>query len=153
MAEGWQGIRATICSDVKFLEPIRTLVREATALVGLEESEATQVLLAVQEACANVIRHCYKDCPDERIDLGLLFEDDALVITIDDYGEFVDPSRMKGRELEDLRPGGLGLHLMRKVMDEVRYEPNRWGGTTLTLVKRIPQGLSGPEPEQNEEGA
>jgi anti-sigma regulatory factor (Ser/Thr protein kinase) len=145
VAEGWQGIRATIYSDVKFLEPIRTLVGEATALVGLEESEATEVLLAVQEACANVIRHCYKDCPDQRIDLGLSFEAEALVITIDDYGVFVDPSKMKGRKLEDVRPGGLGIHLMRKVMDEVRYEPNRWGGTTLTLVKRIP-------PASTEEG-
>lgn len=146
MAEAWQGIRATVYSDVKYLEPIRTLVREATDLVGFGEEASTEILLAVQEGCANVIRHCYRDRPYERIDLNLTFRDDALVISIDDYGIYVDPSCMIGRKLEDVRPGGLGLHLMRKVMDEVSYERNRWGGTTLTLVKRLPG--SGEEPEK-----
>ena len=139
MAEVWEGVRLTVPSDVKYLEPIRAVVSELTCLAGLDETQAHEVLLAVQEGCTNVIRHCYKNCPDERIDVVLTFRSDALVITIDDYGEFVDPAQMRGRELEDLRPGGLGLHLMRTVMDEVDYQKNQWGGTTLTLIKRLPQ--------------
>ena len=59
MAEGWQGIRATIYSDVKFLEPIRTLVGEATALVGLEESEQLIDLIrrANQRATVLLVEH------------------------------------------------------------------------------------------------
>lgn len=137
MAEGWQGIRLSFRSHTRFLEPIRTVVREATELVGLGEEEATAIVLAVQEGCTNVIRHCYKDCPDQRIDLVLTFTDDTLEIRIDDYGTFVDPTRIRGRELSDVKPGGLGVHLIKKAMDEVEYAANDWGGTSLTLKKRL----------------
>jgi anti-sigma regulatory factor (Ser/Thr protein kinase) len=58
-------------------------------------------------------------------------------VRIDDYGQFVDPAQIKSRPLDDVRPGGLGVHLMQKVMDEVTYAKNRWGGTSLTLRKRL----------------
>jgi anti-sigma regulatory factor (Ser/Thr protein kinase) len=134
---GWQGIRLSFQSHTRFLAPVRTVVQEATALVGLSEEEAAEVVLAVQEGCTNVIRHCYKDCPDERIDMVLTFTEDTLEIRIDDYGEFVDPTEIQSRQLDDVRPGGLGVHLMKKVMDSVEYAANAWGGTSLTLVKRL----------------
>ena len=49
----------------------------------------------------------------------------------------MDPKHIKGRDLDDLKPGGLGVHLMRRAMDEVIYEENGWGGTTLILRKRV----------------
>jgi anti-sigma regulatory factor (Ser/Thr protein kinase) len=139
VAEDWRGIRLTLRSDIRFLEPVRTLIREATGLIGLDEDEADKVVLAVQEGAANVIRHCYKDIPHERIDIELAFHDDHLEIRLVDYGTFVDPDKIKGRALEDVRPGGLGVHLMQSVMDEVRYEKNDAGGTTLIMRKRIPE--------------
>ena len=142
MDESWQGIRLSLASDVRYLEPIRTMIRESTELAGLSEDESDEIVLAVQEACANVIRHCYKNCPDERMDLLVTFHDDALEIRIDDFGEFVDPATIKGRALEDVKPGGLGVHFMKKVMDEVKFEKNEWGGTSLTMVKRLSQGES-----------
>lgn len=136
MAETWQGIRLSVCSDPQYLSPIRAVVREATSILGFSDEESTEVQLAVQEGCANVIRHAYKDSHDKRIDLEFRFEPGELVILIDDYGTFVDPARMKGRELCDLKPGGLGVHFMRQTMDVVNWTRNAWGGTTLTLVKR-----------------
>jgi len=44
---------------------------------------------------------------------------------------------MKGRELDDVKPGGLGLHFINSVMDKVEYRKNKWGGTTLILQKRV----------------
>lgn len=143
MAETWQGIRLSFRSHPRYLVPIRTVVREATDLSGIPDGEAEKVVLAVQEGCANVIRHCYKNNPNKRIDLILTFQDDALSIRIDDYGTWVDPARMKSRDLDDVRPGGLGVHLMQQVMDEVEYERNEWGGTSLTLVKRVPPRTRG----------
>jgi anti-sigma regulatory factor (Ser/Thr protein kinase) len=67
----------------------------------------------------------------------LTFTEDTLEIRIDDYGEFVDPTEIQSRQLDDVRPGGLGVHLMKKVMDSVEYAANAWGGTSLTLVKRL----------------
>lgn len=137
MGERWRGIRVTIPSDVRYLEPVRTMIQETAALAGLPREAAAQVELAVTEGCANVIRHCYCNSDRERIDLVFTFSDDVYEVKIDDYGTFVDPSRIKGRPLDDVRPGGLGVHLMRKVMDEVTYMKNRWGGTSLVMRKRL----------------
>ena len=140
-------IALRLLSDVKFLGPLRTMVREACGLLNFESSVIEEIVLAVQEGCANVIRHCYGGCNDKRIDMWLVFTDDELTIEIVDYGTFVDPSKIKSRELEDVRPGGLGVHLMQKVMDEVKYEKNEAGGTTLTLRKRVPGSDSGSSSE------
>ncbi|MHC4134842.1 MAG: ATP-binding protein [Planctomycetota bacterium] len=137
MADGWQGIRISLTSDARYLEALRAVIREATGLAGLTEDDLSDVQLAVTEGCANVIRHCYHGCPDERIDVVLTFGEDRFEVRIDDYGKFVDPKHIKGRDLDDLKPGGLGVHLMRRAMDEVIYEKNGWGGTTLILRKRV----------------
>ena len=142
MAEAWQGIRLSFLSHPRYLDPLRTLVKEVTQLVGLDDEVCEKVVLAVQEAMANVIRHCYKDCPNERIDVVFSFSEEQVEIRIDDYGKWVDPATIKGRDLDDVRPGGLGVYLMNSVMDEVEYKRNEWGGTSLTMIKRAP-----PKPE------
>ncbi len=144
---GWQGIKLSLISDKRYLAPVRALVRESATIVGLEQGDVEKVVLAVQEGLANVIRHCYKDQPHERIDVWVTFDDHEFEIQLKDYGEFVDPITIKSRDLEDVRPGGLGVHLMQTVMDEVKYEKNEAGGTTLTLRKRVPD-----QPPQCEQG-
>jgi len=116
---------------------VRAIIRAAAAFAGFDRDASSEIELAVTEGCSNVIRHCYGNCDNERIDLVLTLGTDALEIRIDDYGKFVDPSRIKSRPLNDVRPGGLGVHLMHKLMDEVTYKRNRWGGTSLTLRKRL----------------
>jgi anti-sigma regulatory factor (Ser/Thr protein kinase) len=153
VAEGWRGIRVALRSDARYLSSIRAIVREATALVGLSSLEASDVELAVTEGCSNVIRHCYGDCPDERIDIVLTFADDRFEVRIDDYGTYVDPEQIKGRDLDDVKPGGLGVHLMKKVMDEVTYEKNGWGGTSLILCKHLPRAHGSVPPAQEKSGA
>jgi len=137
MRDGRRGICVVLSSDVKFLGPMRTMVRESCGLLGFEAAACEEIVLAVQEGCANVIRHCYGNSTDRRIDLWILFHDHELEVQIRDYGTFVDPKTIKSRPLEDVRPGGLGVHLMKKVMDEVKFEQNEAGGTTLTLRKRV----------------
>jgi anti-sigma regulatory factor (Ser/Thr protein kinase) len=137
VADRQRGIRVTIPSDVSYLGPVRTLIREIAGLAGLHRDAASEVELAVTEGCANVIRHCYCNSDLERIDLSFTFADGVFEVRIDDYGKFVDPSRIKSRPLDEVRPGGLGVHLMQKVMDEVTYTKNRWGGTSLTMRKRL----------------
>ena len=75
--------------------------------------------------------------PGERIDLEIRFEEELFEIRLIDYGEFVDPAQMKGRDLDDVKPGGLGLHFIHSVMDSVEYRKNKWGGTTLILQKQV----------------
>lgn len=150
MAEPGPGIRVTIPSDVSYLDPIRTLIREIATLAGLPRDAASEVELAVTEGCANVIRHCYCNSDRERIDLSFAFSEGSFEVRIDDYGKFVDPSRIKSRPLDEVRPGGLGVHLMQKVMDEVTYTKNGWGGTSLTMRKRLVRpGQEGPRKDRS----
>jgi anti-sigma regulatory factor (Ser/Thr protein kinase) len=137
MADARRGIRVTIPSDVRYLDPVRTLIQQVAEVAGLARDAVSEVELAVTEGCANVIRHCYGNSDCERIDLSFAFERDYFEVRIDDYGTFVDPSRIKSRPLEEVRPGGLGVHLMQRVMDEVTYTKNSWGGTSLTMKKRV----------------
>ena len=138
MADGWQGIRLSFNSHPRYLVPIRTIVSEATDLVGMDEEDAQKVVLAVQEGCANVIRHCYKDQTDKRIDLVISFGEDRIEIRIDDYGNWVDPAKIKSRELDDVKPGGLGVHLMNSVITGLRraflkyFSRKRWTNFNLT---------------------
>ncbi|MCZ6788121.1 MAG: ATP-binding protein [Planctomycetota bacterium] len=132
-----QWMRLSVTSHPEYLEPLRNVVRETTVLSGLPTEKGEQVVLAVVEGWTNVIRHCYENCYNKPIDLEIEIDDENLTFRISDYGTFVEPHTMRGRDLEDVKPGGLGLHLMKKVMDEVRYEKNASGGTRLTLVKKL----------------
>jgi len=135
--DGTEVIKVSVESDPKYLEPLRTVIAEATGILKLDEELTGQIVLAVTEACSNVICHCYGSSSSERIDVTLRFGPSRFEVRIDDYGKFVDPSCMKGRDIEDVKPGGLGLHFIHSVMDEVEYRKNEWGGTTLTMVKYI----------------
>ncbi len=135
MKAGWQGIRISVEADPRYLESLRAVLTESTAILGLEDEVTGKIVLAVTEACANVIRHCYCDRSGERIDVEIRFRPGVFEVRIIDYGEFVDPTQMQGRELADVKPGGLGLHFINTVMDDVEYTKNEWGGTTLILQK------------------
>ncbi|MFQ5844874.1 MAG: ATP-binding protein [Planctomycetota bacterium] len=137
MAEPGDAILVSVPSHPRFLGPLRELVLWSAKQEGFHRELAEEVTLAVTEGFSNVIRHCYGDRHDRRIDVELAFLDGGIQIRIDDYGEFVDPDRIRSRELREVRPGGLGVYFMRQVMDEVSYERNSWGGTRLTLVKQL----------------
>ena len=70
-----------------------------------------------------------------------------------DYGRYIDPSRIASRPLDEIRPGGLGVHLIRSTMDVVEYNENRHGGTTLTLVKRATTDRPVEEPRRPQAGS
>jgi anti-sigma regulatory factor (Ser/Thr protein kinase) len=127
-------------SDPKYLPLIRAVVEQGSDLCGFDATERGPILLAVTEALTNVIRHVYKGRRDERIDIVMRCVPEEFRLEITDYGRFVDPARISGRPLDEVRPGGLGVHLMRSTMDVVDYRENRHGGTTLTLVKHSHPG-------------
>lgn len=137
MADEVRGIRVSIPSHPRFLAPVRDLAAWSAEQAGFGCEDTEAITLAVTEGCTNVIRHCYGGKHNERIDVDISFSTRALTIRIDDYGTFVDPASIHSRDLDEVRPGGLGVHLMQQVMDQVRYERNAWGGTSLTLMKHI----------------
>ncbi|MBI3445257.1 MAG: ATP-binding protein, partial [Magnetospirillum sp.] len=119
------------------LAAIRAATAKASRELGCAESLIADVVLAVDEACQNIIRHAYKGGEGDII-VHLGREDDLLVIRLMDFAPAVDVARIQPRPLDELRPGGLGTHLIRSVMDHVDFLPPPAGiGNLLQMVKRI----------------
>jgi len=135
-------IRLTIFSTPCCLPVVRAALEKMCEMVGLDSRSAGGVVLSVDEALTNVIRHAYGGAWDKPIEIELSVIGDSapagLRVCLRDYGRAVDPSQIRSRDLSDVRPGGLGVHIMQQCMDCVEYRPAEGGGTILTMVKRIP---------------
>jgi sigma-B regulation protein RsbU (phosphoserine phosphatase) len=120
------------------LAGVRRAVRDRVLACGAAPECASDVVMAVDEACQNVIRHAYGGECDREIVLEVERRGDELVFHLRDFAPPVDPSQVKPRDLDDLRPGGLGTHLIAEVMDATEFvEPPPGGGNLLRMTKRI----------------
>jgi sigma-B regulation protein RsbU (phosphoserine phosphatase) len=120
------------------LKRIRDTVREAVEGCGCSAKSTADIVLAVDEACQNIIRHAYRGESDNVIDLEVEHRGDGLVFSLTDQAPAIDPSQVKPRDLDDIRPGGLGTHFIRRVMDEVEFSrPASGRGNLLRMVRRI----------------
>jgi anti-sigma regulatory factor (Ser/Thr protein kinase) len=137
-------VRLAIASEPAHLSVVRAALERFCELAGLGEHDRGQVVLAVDEALTNVIRHAYHGQSGKPIEIMFGRVADgaggaSLRIQLRDWGEQAPAGRIRGRDLQELRPGGLGVHIMRQCMDEVDYQPRPEGGTCLTLTKRLSQ--------------
>ena len=123
-------------SDPRLLRTVRCLIGEMAEHCGFAEDEAQFIILAVDEACANVIRHAYQGRTDGEIGLSCSAKEDRIEFLLVDQGRPPRPDSLQPRPLEEVRPGGLGTHLIRSVMDEVRYRPSEQGNE-LFLAKSL----------------
>lgn len=131
-------VSLTFCSKPDRLKLLRCVVRDAADLVGLDDESTDAVVLAVNEACMNVIQHGYAMRPDGRIDITIVQEGDAMVFLLRDYAKPVDIAEVCSRNLDDIRPGGLGVHLIKTLMDESTFlELPRGDGNLLQMKKFV----------------
>ena len=135
--------KISFTSDTGQLAQVRSQAGDFLAECGFSECEAALLILAIDEACTNIIRHAYHhECRPIRIQMERMRERVRFVIR--DYGRSCDPQKIRSRPLEEIRPGGVGVHIIRQAFDLVRYEPQA-RGTRLTLEKKVPsfrRGLS-----------
>lgn len=135
-------LKLELHSDPKLLSAVRGALERLTELLGLSPPECRSVTRAVDEALTNIMRHCYCGRLDQPIEVvcsrirrrGAVGPDEGLEILLCDRGPPVDPAKLRGRRLDDIRPGGLGLHLIRQSMDIVQYRRTR-GTNQFRLVK------------------
>ncbi len=107
---------------------------------GIGDDRAHQLAMGVDEAAANIIRHAYGDqggrirmaCAAARTDSGA-----DLTITLEDDGRQVPVDLIKSRHLDDIRPGGLGVHLIQQAADDVTWRHRPEGGTMMTMRVRV----------------
>ncbi len=125
-------------SNPKFLKIVRCSISQLCELCGLTDGDKNAVVLAVDEAASNIIKHAYRHRTDQPILIHCRVHDDRLEIVLRDFGQKAEPERIKPRDLKDVKPGGLGVHFIRSSMDEVHYSQEDEKGNRLTLVKYIP---------------
>lgn len=126
-------------SDPDNLRLVRRKVSDTLQDLGFPEDERQRVVLAVDEAVANVIRHAYGGCCDGRVELSFWLDGAALRFELRDYAEAIDPNKIKPRDLSECRPGGLGINLIDTVMDHWSFHhPSDGPGNQLTMIKHLP---------------
>jgi len=115
---------------------MRNWVREFLNGYPLSEKERLLMVLGVDEACTNIIRYAYRLRDDQLISLQMEGLRGCVRVRLRDYGEQVRPHEMKGRTHDIIRPGGLGLYLIRSAFDDVDYVL-KGRGTELVLTKNL----------------
>ena len=129
----------TIRSEPANLCKIRKVAREFATACKFDPHEIELIVLGLDEACSNVIRHAYQNLPDGHIRLVCDTLSGRLRFRLRDFGQPCDPamfsSKLELRSLESVRPGGLGLHFIRKAFDEIQYVC-KGDGTELVLIKK-----------------
>ena len=116
------------------LRQVRDWVRQTAITHGMSEERAERVVIGVNEACMNIITHAYHGQPGD-IELEIAEEDGRLIFSLTDFAAPIDCSTIKSRDLADIRPGGLGVHFIHEVMDEVTYLPGANGIGNRVVMK------------------
>lgn len=137
---GLDRIHINITARPENLKQIRAMVAKVTFAAMLPEEDAGSVILAVDEACSNIIKHCCKDDPTRSIDVTITLDKNSLAVTIVDNGNCFDIGSIKPRNIQDIKPGGLGVYIIREVMDGVEYSHTPEGLNQVKLIKKLKPG-------------
>lgn len=135
-------ISIELAADPRLLRGVRGLVEWYLSDVGLDGDRAKEVVLGVDEACTNAIRHSCGD-PGDTFSLSLSCVEEWIEIRIEDSGECPPPEVFdKGlpspSQIEDATPGGLGIGLIREIFDEVEFCGGEVRGNCVTMKIRRP---------------
>lgn len=128
-------------SSTENLAMIRDFVSHIGAQVGFTEAEVASLVLAVDEACANVIEHAYSQEATHEVTVRAVVDEEALRFEIVDTGRHFDPALIQTQDVEELirqrMSGGLGLRLIRTIMDDVQYRIIPGEKNELRMTKKL----------------
>ncbi len=146
-------IRLELTSDPRILSGVRELVVAIALRLDFDKTSADQIALAVDEAIANVICHGYAREPGNPIWISIQEgpgDEPAIKIVIEDEATPVECENIKGRDLDKVRPGGLGVHIINEIMDDVVYEQRGDVGMRLTMTRAGNRALNSPTAKQKD---
>jgi len=125
------------------LVAVRDFVSQAAYASGFNDEEVSKIALAVDEACTNVIKHAYHYDPKKQITITVTANNGEFEVSIVDNGKQFDPKRIKQPDMKEYlssyRRGGLGVYLMKSLMDKVEYDIEPGKRNQVRLVKHIPR--------------
>ncbi|MFC2064242.1 ATP-binding protein [Chloroflexota bacterium] len=132
--------KAMFQAKFKNLDSIREYVGNAARDAGFNDSDIYAVQLAADEACSNIIEHAYGNDESGELECSHQFDGEYLILTFKDTGCYFDPSAIPEPDLtsslEKRQIGGLGIFLIKSLMDEVHYESLGEEGNVITLKKK-----------------
>lgn len=131
-------------SRTENLSEIRDFVSGNARAAGIPEATVENIILAVDEACTNIIKHAYNLSPEGEIIIKIDYDEEKFMVTIIDYGKSFEPDRVPLPDLQkyyrEHRVGGLGMYLMKSLMDNVEYITVPGEYNQVLLSKKIPSG-------------
>ena len=120
---------------------VREFVSAAARRFGFEEEDVSKIALAVDEACTNIIKHAYKFDPSKQITVSVRNRNGAFEVVIRDRGIEFDPARVQTPDMKEYlahyRRGGLGVYLMKSLMDKVEYKITPGAMNEVRLIKHL----------------
>ena len=136
----YQMCTVQFAAKFEFLDEIRGYVGEIARASGFGDKDVYNIQLATDEAASNIIEHAYEGVTDGVVEISCGMKGKELQIVLVDHGEPFDPSEVPlpdlKADLAERKIGGLGIFLMRKLMDEVHYHSNTDKSNVLTMIKR-----------------
>ncbi|MDX1540120.1 MAG: ATP-binding protein [Geminicoccaceae bacterium] len=145
---------ATFAGRLEEIPRVRAWVDDFGTKHGVVESDVAMIALALDELITNICSYGFDDDREHAIALSLKLKDGVLTASIEDDGRSFNPLKSKAPDpnapLEQRQPGGLGIFLVRSVVDDVRYRRHR-GNNHLTLIKKVAgpggsDGIAGTDP-------
>ncbi len=131
----------SVNSTTENLSLIRDFITNNAKDVGFKDESIGKIILAVDEACTNIIKHAYKYATTGQINISVTFSDKKFTVSITDSGTHFNPSVIPDPDLkiyhQQRKTGGLGMFLMKKLMDEVNYENLQDNRNQVILVKYL----------------
>jgi len=134
-------LNLTLASDPVQLPAVRDQLRRWCDQHGWHDGQIADMVLAVDEALTNVIRHGYEGKLGGKIEFSAQITNEpdgatAVEIRVRDYGKQVPLEEICGRDLDDIRPGGLGVHIIKSIMSSSEYSHAQGGGMLLVMRMR-----------------
>ena len=130
-------------SRTERLIAVRDFVSEAARAFGFGDEDISKIALAVDEACTNVIKHAYRSDPTKIIQVNVSAGNGTFEIVIQDEGVRFNPTQVQPPDMKEyfshFRRGGLGVHLMKSLMDRVEYSIAPGKSNELRLTKYLPR--------------
>ena len=122
------------------LKDVRSFCRDVFEKIHIQEDLKDELVLAIAEAAQNIVKHAYKDKPDSNdimvVEVSCM--NNELKIAFYDRGTPVDPQKVKHRELDNVKPGGLGTFFIQEIMDSIVFkEGNKPWINNLVLTKKL----------------
>ena len=125
-------------SDPKRLRMVRERVQEVAEELGCSKKLISDLVIAINEACMNIMQHAYKGNKSGEILLEIQKDSGDLEVVLTDYAEPIDPELIRPRDLDDVKPGGLGTYFIQEIMDDCTYgHLENLAGNILKMRKKI----------------